>query len=105
MTDEINNINTDLKELFSENKLEELIEKLETLQEEIVLEITNHNYEIIKKYYDTEKFNLILQYIRFVAFSSFLCEYSYKSGIVTKEDYEGMYQTFEGIYKHLQNNK
>lgn len=105
MTDEINNINTDLKELFSENKLEELIEKLETIPEEIILEITNHNYDIIKKYYDTEKFNLLLQYIRFVAFSSFLCEYSYKAGIITKENYDGMYQTFEDIYNLLQNNK
>ena len=105
MTDEINNLNTDLKELFSENKLEELVDKLSDISDGIVLEITMHNYDIIKKYYDTEKYNLLFQYIRFVAFSSFLCEYSFKRELVSKEEYNGMYDTFEGIYRLLQNNK
>lgn len=104
MTEEINNFNTDLKELFTENKYEELLDKLNDTSNDIVIEITNHNFDIIKKYYDTEKFNLIFQYIRFVAFTSFVCEYSYKRELVTKEEFDQMMVVFNGIHEKLQQN-
>ena len=105
MTEEINNLNTDLKELFTENKYEELLDKLNETSNDIVLEITHHNFDIIKKYYDTEKFNLIFQYIRFVAFTSFVCEYSYKRELVTGEEFDKMMDVFNGIHEMLQQNK
>lgn len=105
MTEEINNLNTDLKELFTENKFEELLDNLNDTSNDIVLEITYHNFDIIKKYYDTEKFNLIFQYIRFVAFTSFVCEYSYKRELITTEEFDKMMVIFNGIYDMLQQNK
>lgn len=105
MTEEINNLNTDLKELFSENKLDELYDKLDKTDADIVTEITLYNYDIIKKYYDTQKFNLIIQYIRFVAFTSFLCEYSFKRGLFTEERFHEIMAVYENIFQMLQENK
>jgi len=105
MTEEINNLNTDLKELFSENKLDELYDKLDGIDGEIVTEITLYNYDIIKKYYDTEKYSLIIQYIRFVAFTSFLCEYSFKRGLFTEERFKEIMTVYENIFQLLQENK
>lgn len=105
MTEEINNLNTDLKELFSENKLDALYDKLEEIDAETVTEITMYNYDIIKKYYDTEKYSLILQYIRFVAFTSYLCEYSFKRGLFTEERFKEIMTVYENIFQLLQENK
>lgn len=105
MTEEINNLNTDLKELFSQNKLDELYEKLDETAGEIVTEITVYNYDIIKKYYDTQKYSLLFQYIRFVAYTSFLCEYSYKRELVDEDAFKAMMIVYEGIYTLLQENK
>jgi len=105
MTEEINNLNTDLKELFSENKLDELYDKLDGIDGEIVTEITLYNYDIIKKYYDTEKYSLIIQYIRFVAFTSFLCEYSFKRDLFTEERFKEIMTVYENIFQLLQESK
>lgn len=104
MTEEINNLNTDFKELFSENKLEELVERLDNTDDAIVTEITVYNYEIIKKYYDSEKYNLILQFIRFVAFTSFLWEYSAKRGLLEDTLNNDMSTLFHNIYELVKNN-
>lgn len=105
MTEEINNLNTDMKELFTENKYEELIDLLNETSDATVVEITEHNYSIIKKYYDEENFKLIFQYIRFTAFTSFLCEYTYKRQLFTEETFQGMTSTFDGIHEKLMENR
>ncbi|MDF2804687.1 MAG: hypothetical protein K0S61_4592 [Anaerocolumna sp.] len=102
MTEEINNLNTDFKELFSENKLDELIEQLNNTESSIVAEITIYNCDIIKKYYDEKKFNLLLQFIKFVAFSSFLWEYSAKRELLDSVKNEEMSILFTSIYELVQ---
>jgi hypothetical protein len=105
MTEEINNLNTDFKELFVENKLDELTDRLDQTNDAIVLEITEYNFEIIKKYYESEKFTLLMQYIKFVAFSSFLCEYSAKRNLVNAEVFDSMMYVFNGIYNMIKQNQ
>lgn len=105
MTEEINNLNTDFKELFSENKLEELIEQLDKTEASIVTEITLFNYDIIKKYYQSEKYNLLLQFIKFVAFSSFMWEYSAKRELLDSVQNEEMSALFTNIYELVQSEK
>ncbi len=105
MTEEINNLNTDFKELFSENKLEELIEQLNTTESSIVTEITLYNYDIIKKYYQSEKYNLLLQFIKFVAFSSFMWEYSEKRNLLDSAQNQEMSALFTNIYELVQSEK
>ncbi|MDF2869980.1 MAG: hypothetical protein K0R05_1555 [Anaerocolumna sp.] len=105
MTEEINNLNTDFKELFVENKLEELTERLDSTEKETVLTITNHNYGIIKGYLDTEKFDLLRQYVRFVAFSSFLCEYAGNKQLVDASVYQSMEDSFKNILEYIQKSR
>lgn len=102
MTEEINNLNTDLKELFVNDKIEESSNILDQTADETVLEISLFNYEIIKKYYDSGKFTLLIQYIRFVAFSCYLCEYAAKRQLIAKDSFDGMSFIFNEIYKLIQ---
>lgn len=105
MTEEINNLNTDFKELFSENKLEELVGQLDETESAIITEITLYNYDIINKYYEAQKFNLIIQFIKFVAFSSFMWEYSAKRGLLDKDQNDEMSALFSNIYQMIQTQK
>lgn len=101
MTEEINNLNTDLKELFVNNQLEEAARILNETEDEIVGEITLYNYEIIKKYYDSQKFSILIQHIKFTAFSCYLCEYSANRQLIGTQDFEGMSQVFKDIYNQI----
>lgn len=97
MIEETINLNTDLKELFVALKIDETINVLDKESDDIVKEITLYNYEIIKNYYESEKYAVLLQHIKFVAYSSFLCEYSVKRQIINNADYEDMSTLFENI--------
>lgn len=101
MTEEINNINTDLKELFANAEYDKLIVHLDLLSDPIAQEITLYNYDIIKNYYETEKFTVIFQHIKFVAYTSFLCDYSAKRQLIIPADYESMALIFTNIYMLL----
>lgn len=105
MTEEMNNLNTDLKELFVENKLSELTDQLDGTDTDTVLTLTNYNYGIIKGYLDTEKYDLLGQYIRFVAFSSFLCEYAGNKQLVEAPVYQSMEDSFKIILEFIQSNR
>lgn len=101
MTEEINNLNTDLKELFVESKFDKMQEILDNIADNIILEITQYNFDIIRKYYEEQRYNILAQFIKFVAYSSFLCEYSVKCQIINKEDYEKMFEIFTDIYLNI----
>lgn len=105
MTEEVNNFNTDLKDLFANNNFEELTRQLELSDIEIVKEIILHNYSIVKKYYDDERFNLLVQYVRFVAYTSFLCEYGGKTGIISVKEFEAMNQIFMNIHEYIKQSR
>jgi hypothetical protein len=105
MTEELNNLNTDLKELFVNNQLDALKNTLDKETKEVVLELTCYNYEIIKKYFDSEKFNLLLQYIKFTAYSCYLCEYAADHQLIEEEDFNAMSAVFHEIYRIIQQNK
>lgn len=105
MTEELNNLNTDLKELFVNNQLDDLKNTLDKETDEVVVELTHYNYEIIKKYYDAKKFNLLLQYIKFTAYSCFLCEYAADRQLINAEEFNSMSAIFHEIYRIIQQNK
>lgn len=98
MTEEINNLNTDLKELFVDSKFDRMQEVLDNIADGTIIEITLYNFDIIRKYYEGQQFNLLAQFIKFVAHSSFLCEYSVKRQIISSDEYEKMYEIFTSIY-------
>jgi hypothetical protein len=98
MTEEINNLNTDLKELFINSNFDGMKEILEETTDAIVLELALFNYEIIKKYYDSQKYDILFQHIKFVAFSSYLGDYSHQRQLIDENVYESMSQIFDSIY-------
>ena len=99
MTEEINNLNTDLKELFVDAKYEKMEEILDNIGDSIVLEITQYNYDIIYKYYEAQRYEILTQFIKFVAYSSFLCEYSAKRQLIDSVEFEKMMEVFSNIYQ------
>ena len=102
MTEELNNFNTDMKELFMNNKFEEIVAALNEKNDAEIHELTFTNYEIIKKYYDLEKFDLIFTHIKFVAYTCFFCEYGHKRNLVTDSQFEEMMSIFTAIHVRLQ---
>ena len=99
MQEELMNKNTDLKELFVQQKYEEMIDVLDALTKEEKIELAYFNMDVIKKYYDSEKYDLIKQYLTFVAYCSFIFEYSAKSGLLEDAKVEEWNLLFENIFE------
>ncbi|HKL80370.1 MAG TPA: hypothetical protein VJ888_08045 [Mobilitalea sp.] len=85
LSDELNDLDTDLKELFVGEKYDEIMDLLVEISDSSVKELSDHNWTIIKKYYDTEKFTLLMQHIKYVAYTCFLVEYAHKRGIIGED--------------------
>lgn len=103
MNEELAQIDLELKGLFVDNKLEELIDFLKKQPAEVVKEISEYNWNIIKKYYDTEKFDLLFTHLKFVAFSCFMIEYAHQVGLVSDEAFSIMMMIYNDIYELKRN--
>lgn len=103
MNEELMNKSTDLKDLFVQKKYEEMITFLDSLEQEEVKEMALYNVEIVNKYYETEKYDLLKQYITFVAFTSFLYEYAAKSKILDEGMVEKISVLFSNVYDVVKN--
>lgn len=99
MKEELAQIDLELKGLFVDNKLEELIDFLKDQPAEIVKEISDYNWNIIKKYYDTENFELLFTHLKFVAFSCFMVEYAHQIGLISEEAFSIMMMIYNDIYE------
>ncbi len=99
MQEELMNKNTDLKELFVQQKYEEMIEFLDALTNDEKLELVHFNMDVINKYYDSGKYDLIRQYLTFVAFCSFIFEYCAKSGLLEETKVEEWNTLFANIFE------
>jgi hypothetical protein len=104
MTEELMQFDADLKGLFVENKLEEMIEQLEKQPEELTKELAEYNWNIIKKYYEEERFELLFQHLKFVAYTCFIIEYAHKTGIITEEAFQIMMMVYNDIYEMKRQN-
>lgn len=104
MTEELNNFNTDMKELFMNNQFEEIIEQLTHKSDDEIRDLTYANFDVIKKYYDLQKFDIIFTHIKFVAYTCFFCEYANKRGVVEDAEFEAMMTIFTSIHVMLQQN-
>ncbi len=99
MNEELANLDADLKELFVEDKIDEMIELMQKNSDDIVKELAEHNWSIIKKYYEMENFELLFAHFRFVAYTCFLIEYGHQAGIITEEAFTIMMQVYNDIYE------
>ena len=99
MNEELGQLDADLKGLFIENKFDEMTEMLQEQPDSVIKELSESAWNIIKKYYDTERFDLLFQHMKFVAYSCYLVEYAYKLTIISKEAYDIMMMVYNDIYE------
>lgn len=102
MTEELNNFNTDCKDLFMQNKIDDIITALEDKSDADVLELLHANYDVVNKYYTSEKFDLLFTYFKFVAYSCFFVEYATKRGILSAAEQAPMMEVFSTIFTMYQ---
>ncbi len=101
MKEELGQLDADLKGLFMENKLEEMYGLLKEQPVESVSEISEYSWNIVKKYYETERFDLLFEHFKFVAYSCFLAEYSHQIGVIN----DGAFEFMAGVYQDLYERK
>jgi hypothetical protein len=99
MNEELGQIDADLKGLFVETNIDEMLELLKEQPDSIVKEISDYNWNIIKKYYDTENFELLLRHLKFVAYTCFIVEYSHQLGLISDEAFSIMMMIYNDIYE------
>lgn len=101
MDEEILNLNTDLKEMFVEQKYDELEAALNAVDKININEIILYNWNIINKYYDEGNFNILIQYIKFVAYNCYLTEMAYKESYIDENVYGEMMEVYDDIYVNI----
>lgn len=99
MNEEQMSLDTYLKELFVESKFDEMRDILKDKPDEAVKELSDYNWNIIKKYYDIENFSLLFTHYKFVAYSCFLVEYSHKRGLIGSDVFGIMMSVYNDIYE------
>ncbi len=104
MRDELAQVDADLKGLFVETKLDEMVGLLQEQLDSDVKELAEYNWNIIKKYFDTESFELLLKHLKFVAYTCFVVEYAHKIGLISEEAFRIMMMVYNDIYELKRNN-
>lgn len=97
MREELGQLDADLKGLFVENKIDEMRALLKEQPDQDVKEISEYNWNIIKKYYDTERFDLLFQHFKFVAYTCFVVEYAHRIGVISNEAFGIMMMVYNDI--------
>ncbi len=99
MTEELGQLDLELKGLFMEGKFEELTQRLNQEPDSMVKGACDYNWNIVKKYYDTERFDLLLAHMKFVAYTCFLIEYAHKAGLLGDDVFGIMMMIYHDIYE------
>lgn len=99
MNDELNQLDAELKGLFVGGNIEEMRNFLKDKPDETVKELSDYNWNIIKKYYDLENFELIFKHFKFVAYSCFMVEYAHQRGIIGDDAFGIMMLIYNDIYE------
>jgi hypothetical protein len=99
MNEELGQFDADLKGLFVETKIDEMKEMLNEQTDTTVKEISDYNWNIIKKYYDTENFELLFRHFKFVAYTCFIVEYAHQRGLISDEAFGIMMMIYNDIYE------
>lgn len=102
MREELAQLDADLKGLFSENKLEELLLLLQEQNSEEIKELILFYCGVIRKYYESGRFDLLFSHIRFVAFTCYMVEYAMQNAMISEEDYHSMMAIYQEVYEKKQ---
>lgn len=102
MNEELSYLDAELKGLFVEAKYDDMRTMLKDRTDEEVKDIYQHNWGIIKKYYDNENFDLLLKHIKFVAFSCFMVEYAHGKRLLDDDVFGIMMSIYNDIHDRCQ---
>ncbi|MBH1942249.1 hypothetical protein I5677_15215 [Mobilitalea sibirica] len=105
MNEEIAELDLELKGLFMETKIEEIKEILQNKTDDAVKELSDHNWNIIKRYYEAENYQLLFRHFKFVAYSCFLVEYAHNRGLIGEDVFGIMMAVYNDIYELKRQNK
>ena len=99
MNEELGQLDADLKGLFVENKFDEMNEILQKQPDAAVKELSGYSWNVIKKYYDTERFDLLFNHFKFVAYTCYIVEYAHKLSLISDEAFGIMMMIYNDIYE------
>lgn len=99
MNEDLAQLDAELKGLFVEVKLDDMKEMLDQQPEASIKELSDYNWNIIKKYYDTENFELLFKHFKFVAYTCFIVEYARQKGLISEEAFGIMMMIYNDIYE------
>lgn len=105
MTEELNNFCTDLKDLFMKQDFEAMEKALSERKPAEIAEMAERERGVIVKYYEEEKYELLLTHLNFVAFASYLYEYAGKRGIYAGKEFQDGMEVFVKIFELCQQLK
>lgn len=105
MTEELNDFCTELKDLFMQHDFARMEELLAGKTNGEVEELAMYEHDILAKYYEQEKYEMLLTHLNFVAFASYLFEYAGKRGIFTPPRFRQGFRIFLDIYELVQEAK
>ncbi len=105
MSEELQTLDLELKELFVKQEYEQMLELLNNVTDHDVLDMTTQNWDVVKKYSDMGRTDLLRQHLTFVAYASFITEYAGKRGVLKDEVYQEKFSLFEEIFEKLQAEK
>lgn len=105
MNEELGQLDAELKGLFVENKLDEMMELLKKQSDNDIIELSDYSWNIIKKYYDTEKFELLFGHFKFVAYTCFIVEYAHQLKLISDEAFSIMMMVYNDIYELKRQNQ
>ncbi len=105
MTEQLQTLDLELKELFIKQEYEQMIELLNNTADNDVVEMTVQNWDIVKKYSDQGRTDLLRQHLTFVAYASFITEYSGKRSLFEDAVYQEKFSLFEEVFEKLQAEK
>ena len=105
MNEELGQLDAELRGMFVENKLEDMVELLKNQTEQSIKDLCDYNWNIIKKYYDTEKFELLFTHFKFVAYTCFIVEYAHQLKLISEDAFEIMMMIYNDIYELKRQNR
>jgi len=105
LKEDLAQLDAELKGLFMDQKIDEMQELLGCQQEKDIHELNEYNCGIINKYYAAQRFDLLFQHLKFVAYTSFIFEYSYQTGLCSEDSYQEMMAIYEDIYEKIREQR